>query len=72
MQMREPFSVMSLVKSPMGMMIGFMVFAMVLMPKLMENIDPEEMKRAQEEMRSQGVPSLSSLLPGARAVAARS
>ncbi|XP_047327339.1 ER membrane protein complex subunit 7 homolog isoform X2 [Impatiens glandulifera] len=69
-EMREPFSVMSLVKSPMGMMIGFMVFAMVLMPKLMENIDPEEMKRAQEEMRSQGVPSLSSLLPGAGAAAA--
>lgn len=28
-------------------------------------IDPEEMKRAQEEMRNQGVPSLASLLPGA-------
>lgn len=28
-------------------------------------IDPEEMRRAQEEMRSQGVPSLASLLPGA-------
>jgi len=28
-------------------------------------IDPEEMRRAQEEMRSQGVPSLSNLLPGA-------
>ncbi|KAK7849864.1 er membrane protein complex subunit 7 like protein [Quercus suber] len=26
---------------------------------------PEEMRRAQEEMRNQGVPSLSSLLPGA-------
>lgn len=28
-------------------------------------IDPEEMRRAQEEMRSQGVPSLANLLPGA-------
>jgi hypothetical protein len=27
--------------------------------------DPEEMKRAQEEMRNQGVPSLASMLPGA-------
>lgn len=27
--------------------------------------DPEEMRRAQEEMRSQGVPSLANLLPGA-------
>jgi len=27
--------------------------------------DPEEMRRAQEEMRNQGVPSLASFLPGA-------
>lgn len=27
--------------------------------------DPEEMKRAQEEMRNQGVPSIANLLPGA-------
>ncbi|XP_010525943.1 PREDICTED: ER membrane protein complex subunit 7 homolog [Tarenaya hassleriana] len=66
-EMREPFSVMSVVKSPMGLMVGFMVVVVFLMPKLMENIDPEEMKRAQEEMRSQGVPTLSSLLPGAAA-----
>ena len=26
--------------------------------------DPEEMRRAQEEMRNQGVPSLASFLPG--------
>ncbi|XP_057434452.1 ER membrane protein complex subunit 7 homolog [Lotus japonicus] len=63
-EIREPFSVMSIVKSPMGLMMGFMVIVVFLMPKLMENMDPEEMKRAQEEMRSQGVPSLASLLPG--------
>ncbi|XP_068642409.1 ER membrane protein complex subunit 7 homolog [Aristolochia californica] len=60
---REPFSLMSLLKSPMGLMMGFMLIVVFLMPKLMENMDPEEIKRAQEEMRSQGVPSLSSLLP---------
>ncbi|URE34845.1 hypothetical protein MUK42_07995 [Musa troglodytarum] len=60
---REPFSIMSLMKSPMGLMMGFMLLVMFVMPKLMENIDPEEMRRAQEEMRTQGVPSLSSLLP---------
>ncbi|KAL3330092.1 hypothetical protein AABB24_034113 [Solanum stoloniferum] len=65
-EMREPFSVMSLVKSPMGLMVGFMVVVMFLMPKLVENMDPEEIRKAQEEMRSQGVPSLSSLLPGAQ------
>ncbi|KAM3711387.1 hypothetical protein ACB098_01G105100 [Castanea mollissima] len=64
-EIREPFNVMSVVKSPMGLMMGFMLVVMFLMPKLMENMDPEEMRRAQEEMRNQGVPSLSSLLPGA-------
>ncbi|XP_077237980.1 ER membrane protein complex subunit 7 homolog [Tasmannia lanceolata] len=62
-EIREPFSVMSLVKSPMGLMMGFMLIVVFLMPKLMENIDPEEMRRTQEEMRNQGVPSLASLLP---------
>ncbi|KAK9141768.1 hypothetical protein Syun_011168 [Stephania yunnanensis] len=62
---REPFSIMSLVKSPMGLMMGFMLIVMFVMPKLMENMDPEEIRRAQEEMRSQGVPSLANLLPGA-------
>jgi len=38
LQMREPFSVMSIVKSPMGLMVGFMVVVVFLMPKLMENI----------------------------------
>ncbi|KAK3438125.1 hypothetical protein EUGRSUZ_C02743 [Eucalyptus grandis] len=64
-EIREPFSIMSLVKSPMGLMVGFMLIVVFLMPKLVENMDPEEMRRAQEEMRSQGVPSLSNLLPGA-------
>ncbi|KAF5456761.1 hypothetical protein F2P56_026206 [Juglans regia] len=66
-EIREPFSLMSVVKSPMGLMMGFMLVVMFLMPKLMENMDPEEMRRAQEEMRSQGVPSLASLLPGGAA-----
>ncbi|CAK7353770.1 unnamed protein product [Dovyalis caffra] len=64
-EIREPFNIMSVVKSPMGLMMGFMVLVMFVMPKLMENMDPEEMKRAQEEMRNQGVPSLASMLPGA-------
>ncbi|XVF48330.1 hypothetical protein PTKIN_Ptkin03bG0181500 [Pterospermum kingtungense] len=64
-EIREPFSIMSVVKSPMGLMVGFMVIVVFLMPKLVENMDPEEMRRAQEEMRNQGVPSLANLLPGA-------
>ncbi|GLJ27614.1 hypothetical protein SUGI_0541800 [Cryptomeria japonica] len=61
---REPFSILSLLKSPMGLMVGFMVVAVFLLPKLMENIDPEEMKRAQEEMRNQPAPSFANLLQG--------
>ncbi|MQM19138.1 hypothetical protein Taro_052139 [Colocasia esculenta] len=63
-EVREPFSIMSLLKSPMGLMVGFMLIVVFLMPKLVENMDPEEIRRAQEEMRSQGVPSFSSLLSG--------
>lgn len=38
LQIREPFNVMALVKSPMGLMVGFMVVVMFLMPKLVENM----------------------------------
>lgn len=38
LQIREPFSIMSLVKSPMGLMMGFMLIVMFLMPKLVENM----------------------------------
>ena len=38
LQIREPFNVMSVVKSPMGLMMGFMLVVMFLMPKLMENM----------------------------------
>ncbi|KAL6603054.1 hypothetical protein ACP70R_043415 [Stipagrostis hirtigluma subsp. patula] len=62
---REPFSIMSLLKSPMGLMVGFMVIMVVVMPKMMENIDPEEMKQAQEQMRNSPV-SFSGLLARAQ------
>ena len=38
LQVREPFSIMSIVKSPMGLMMGFMLIVVFLMPKLMENM----------------------------------
>ncbi|KAJ0663751.1 putative ER membrane protein complex subunit 7 [Helianthus annuus] len=71
-EIREPFNIMSIVKSPMGLMIGFMVVVVFLMPKLVENMDPEEIRKAQEEMRNQGVPSLANLMPGAGAGGGRS
>ncbi|KAK4375228.1 hypothetical protein RND71_005905 [Anisodus tanguticus] len=64
-EIKEPFSIMSLVKSPVGLMFGFMLFVMFVMPKLAENMDTEEIRRTQEEiLRNQG--SLSSLLPEAQ------
>ncbi|KAG6519284.1 hypothetical protein ZIOFF_022777 [Zingiber officinale] len=62
-EIREPFSIWSVVKSPMGLMLGFTLLVIFVMPKLMDSIDPEEMKRAQEEMRAQGIPSISNMLP---------
>ncbi|KAG8375809.1 hypothetical protein BUALT_Bualt10G0139000 [Buddleja alternifolia] len=59
---REPFSVMAIVKSPMGLMMGFMALVVFVMPKL---VDAEELKRAQEEMGNQGVPSIANFLGGA-------
>ncbi|ONK70366.1 uncharacterized protein A4U43_C05F32980 [Asparagus officinalis] len=69
-EIREPFSIMSLLKSPMGLMMGFMLLMVFVMPKMMENMDPEEMRRAQEEMRSQG--GLAGMLTGAATGATRS
>ncbi|PRQ26705.1 putative carbohydrate-binding-like, carboxypeptidase, regulatory domain-containing protein [Rosa chinensis] len=63
-EIREPFSIMSVVKSPMGLMVGFMVIVVFVMPKLVENMDPEEMRRTQEAMGNGG---LASMLPGAAA-----
>ena len=37
-KVRELFSVMSLLKSPMGLMVDFMVLMVFVMPKMMENI----------------------------------
>ncbi|KAK8991712.1 hypothetical protein V6N11_062710 [Hibiscus sabdariffa] len=63
-EVREPFSIMSLLKSPMGLMLGFMLVVAFFMPKLVESMDAEEMRRVQEEMRGQGVPSLSGMSTG--------
>jgi hypothetical protein len=55
-EVREPFSLLGLLKSPMGMMIGFMVVCVFLLPMLMDSIDPEEMKRLQEAQRANPSP----------------
>jgi hypothetical protein len=62
-EIREPFSMLGLLKSPMGLMIGFMVICVFLLPMLMDSIDPEEMKRLQEAQRANPSP-LAQLMQG--------
>ncbi|CAI5946267.1 unnamed protein product [Closterium sp. NIES-65] len=66
LERRQPFSIWTIVKSPMGIMICFMLVVMVVLPRLADSIDPEEMKQMQEQMQQQQVPSLSGLLSGNR------
>ena len=40
----------AIVKSPMGLMMLMMVGMVFLLPKMMDGIDPEELKQMQKEM----------------------
>lgn len=44
---KQPFNVMGFLKTPYGMMIGFLVFSLVVLPML--KVDPEEYKAMVEE-----------------------
>lgn len=46
-----PFNIMAFLKSPMGLMAAFMLFAIVIMPYL--KVDPEEMKAMLEEQKQE-------------------
>ena len=61
---RGGFNPMSLLKNPMMLMIIVSVGMMALMPKMMENLEPEERERMQKQMEMQKDPSkmFSSLL----------
>lgn len=68
-QKREGFNYKSILYNPMIIMMlvtGVLVFAM---PKMMQNMDPEEMKQMQEQMRKQQDPKemMSSLFGGGEA-----
>lgn len=54
---RMGFSLMSLLKNPMMLMMVFSAVLMFLMPKMMENLDPEEKERMQRQMEMQSDPS---------------
>eukprot|EP00511_Aplanochytrium_stocchinoi_P001936 CAMPEP_0204841970 /NCGR_PEP_ID=MMETSP1346-20131115/44334_1 /ASSEMBLY_ACC=CAM_ASM_000771 /TAXON_ID=215587 /ORGANISM="Aplanochytrium stocchinoi, Strain GSBS06" /LENGTH=234 /DNA_ID=CAMNT_0051980481 /DNA_START=86 /DNA_END=790 /DNA_ORIENTATION=+ len=50
---RKQLNVLSMFMNPMGIMMGFMMLMVFVMPKMMDSIDPEELKKMQEEQRKQ-------------------
>jgi hypothetical protein len=59
---RQGLSLGSLAKNPIFRMVAFTVLMAWAMPKLMESMDPEELKEMQEKMGNQ--PSMSDLFSG--------
>lgn len=54
---RKGFSIFVIFKNPMFLMMAFSVGMMFLMPKMMENLDPEEKQRMQQQMEMQKDPT---------------
>jgi hypothetical protein len=48
-QPRKPLDVWSIIKSPYGLLIGFMLFGMLVMPML--RVDPEEYQEAMAQFK---------------------
>ena len=45
---RPAFNYMDLLKNPMVLIMGFMLIATVAMPKMMEGMDPEQLRKMRE------------------------
>jgi len=55
-QPKKQFNIMGyIMANPMMLMMGFMVVMMVVMPKMMEGMDPEELKKMQEARGGEGM-----------------
>lgn len=54
---RQGFSIFSILKNPMVLMMGFSAILMFAMPKMMEGLEPEEKERMQKQMAMQNDPS---------------
>ena len=54
---KRGFSIFSLLKNPMVLMMLFSVGMMVVMPKMMEGLDPEEKARMKQQMEAQKDPT---------------
>ena len=62
---RQGLSLGSLAKNPMFLMVAFTVLMTWAMPKLLESLDPEELKDMQEKMGAMGAqPSMGDLFSG--------
>jgi hypothetical protein len=63
---RPAFSFLVILKNPMFLMMAFSVGMMVMMPKMMEGLDPEEKAKLKEQMANQQDPTkmLSSMFEG--------
>lgn len=55
-EMKRGFSLLALFKNPMVIMMLFSVGMMVMLPKMMEGLDPEEKARMKEQMKNQQDP----------------
>jgi ER membrane protein complex subunit 7 len=56
-EQKKGFSIFSMLKNPMVLMMVFSVGMMVVMPKLMEGLDPEEKARMKQQMENQKDPT---------------
>ena len=56
-EQRKGFSVFVIFKNPMFLMMAFSVGMMFLMPKMMENLEPEEKERMKQQMEMQKDPT---------------
>ena len=50
---RQSFNVLSLLKNPMVLIVGFMAIMMIAMPQMMAGMDEEEMAKMRKQMREQ-------------------
>ena len=67
---KPEFTLRSILRNPMYLGLGFMLVMAFAMPKLMDSMDPEEMKALQEQMAKGGtMGALSGLLSGEVAAA---
>jgi len=49
-EQRERVGLHTVIRNPMLLMLGFTALMVVVMPKLMDNMDPEEKAKLQEQM----------------------